>query len=217
MSKIYTIGHSTDSVDQFLEYLRFHQINTIVDVRSTPYSKFANQFNKDQLSNFLKVKKIYYIFMGDELGARHEQEELLFEDGTVDFSKVTATTNFKKGINRVENGIIKGYKIALMCSEKNPIECHRFSLISNFLHKNGYIVNHIVDENVFKHEELEHKLIDYYKEYHKISTDFAKISKFHCMQGFLFETNDINENNLYIKLNKLIGYNPIEKQKEAMI
>lgn len=216
MNQIFSIGHSTDAIDKFVEYLMHFQIDTIVDVRSVPYSRYANQFNKEQLSAFLKKKNIFYIPMGDNLGARYEEKELLFEDGKVDFSKVITTNRFQKGINRVEAGMQKGHRIALMCSEKNPIECHRFSLISNYLHNKGYVVNHIIGKDVFKHKLLQDKLLDYYKEYRKIPTDFSKVIKFQCVQGTLFKIDNIDESNLYIKLNKLVGYNPVEAKKEMV-
>ena len=216
MSKIFTIGHSTDSIETFIEYLKHNQIDTVVDVRSIPYSRFASQFNKEALSVSFKEKNIFYMPMGNNLGARYTERELLFEDGKVDFSKVVVTDKFQEGIYRIETGIKKGYKITLMCSERNPVECHRFSLISNYLHKKGFIVNHIVGKDIFEHKLLENKLLDYYKEHHKISTDFSKIIKFHLIQSTLFEIDNIDENILYIKLNKLIGYNPIETKKEVV-
>lgn len=216
MSQLFTIGHSTDTIEIFIEYLKHYQIDTIVDVRSIPYSRFVSQFNKEQLSDFLKKKNIFYVPMGGNLGARYKEKELLFEDGKVDFSKVVITKRFQEGIYRVETGIEKGYKIALMCSEKNPIECHRFSLISNYLHKKGYVVDHIVGKDIFEHKLLENKLLDYYKEHHKISTDISKIIKSPFMQSSLFDTDSIDENNLYLKLNRLIGYNPIEAKKEMV-
>ena len=105
MSQIFTIGHSTDTIESFIEYLMHYQIHTIVDVRSIPYSRFVSQFNKEQLSDFLKNKNIFYIPMGGNLGARYEEKELLFEDGKVDFSKVVITKRFQEGIYRVESGI----------------------------------------------------------------------------------------------------------------
>lgn len=214
MNQIFTIGHSTDIIESFIEHLEYYQIDTIVDVRSVPYSRFVSQFNKEQLSAFLKKENIIYIPMGDNLGARYEEKELLFEDGKVDFSKVVITKRFQEGIERVETGIKKGHKIALMCSEKNPIECHRFSLISRYLHKKGHIINHIVDEYLFEHKLLESKLLDYYKEYHKISFDIGKITEFHLMQSTLFDIDNIDEDKLYITLNRLIAYNPMETKKE---
>jgi uncharacterized protein (DUF488 family) len=216
MSQIFTIGHSTDTIETFIEYLKHYQIDTVVDVRSIPYSRFASQFNKEDLSAALKEKNIFYIPLGNNLGARYTERELLFEDGKVDFSKVVVTDRFQEGIYRVETGIKKGYKIALMCSEKNPIKCHRFSLISNYLHKRGHLINHLIGKNIFEHKVLQDKLLDYYKEYHKISTDINKIIKSHFMQSSLFDTDSIDESVLYLKLNRLVGYNPIEEKKEIV-
>ncbi|MCK5719286.1 MAG: DUF488 domain-containing protein [Thiomargarita sp.] len=213
MNQIFTIGHSTDTIERFIEYLECYQIDTIVDVRSVPYSRFVGQFNQEQLSIFLKKKNIIYIPMGNNLGARYEEKELLFEEGKVDFSKVVTTKRFQEGIDRVESGIKKNYKIALMCSEKNPIECHRFSLVANYLHKRGYLVNHIVGKDIFEHKLLENKLLLYYKKHHRISMDIGKIIKLHFMQNTLFNIDNIDENILYIKLNRLVGYNPIEAKK----
>jgi len=216
MSQIFTIGHSTDTIETFIEYLKRHQIDTVVDVRSIPYSRFASQFNKEDLSVSLKEKNTFYIPMGNNLGGRYTERELLFEDGKVDFSKVVLTDRFQEGIYRVETGIKKGYKIALMCSEKNPIECHRFSLISNYLHKRGYVINHLIGKDIFEHKLLQDKLLHYYKEYHKISTDINKIIKSPFMQSSLFDTDSIDENVLYSQLNRLVGYNPIEEKKEIV-
>ena len=199
MKQIFTIGHSTDTIEEFVEHLVHFQIDTIVDVRSVPYSRFASQFNKEQLSAFLNKKNINYIPMGENLGARYEEKELLFEDGKVDFSKVVTTKRFQEGINRVKAGMQKGYSIALMCSEKNPLECHRFSLISNYLQNCGHDVSHIVGQDSFEHTLLESKLLDYYKEHHKISTDISRIIKFRPMQSTLFDIDTIDVNNLYFK------------------
>ena len=207
MNKIFTIGHSTDSIDFFFCLLMNNGVDTVVDVRSVPYSRYASQFNKDSLSVFLKNKNINYIPMGNQLGARYEDKELLFADGKVDFSKVVKTKLFQSGIMRIEKGIEKGFKIALMCSEKNPLECHRFSLISHYLHEKKYAISHIVNKSVFDHENLEEKLLDYYKENRKISLDINKIKNFHVIQSTLFDLSEINENKLYREINKLVAYN----------
>ncbi len=214
MNEIFTIGHSTDSLDYFIRLLSVNRIDTIVDVRSVPYSRYANQFNKDQLAIYLKKNNVYYIPMGEYLGARYNDKELLFEDGKVNFAKVINTKRFQEGVNRIEAGIKKSFKIALMCSEKNPIECHRFSLISHFLEQHGYIVNHIMGEDVFSHKLLESKMLDYYKEYHKLSTDISKIKKFNLTQYSMFNVDEIDQNKLYYTLNKLVAYNPSESEKE---
>lgn len=165
MKKIFTIGHSISSPENFHTYLSKNKIDVIVDVRSIPYSRFADWFNKERLKEFLKSKSIYYIFMGDMLGARWEDESVLFEDGKVDFEKVKETKKFQEGIDRIISGIEKGYNIALMCSEKEPFDCHRFVLISCFLKENfeDFDILHIYEDKIITQSELEKKLIKKYE------------------------------------------------------
>ncbi|HIQ51044.1 MAG TPA: DUF488 domain-containing protein [Nautiliaceae bacterium] len=163
MREIYTTGHSILEVDKFISLLKDNNIDTIVDVRSIPYSKFASQFNKETLKHYLKENNIYYIYMGDSLGARYEDKALLFDDGKVNFKKVQETISFQNGISRLEKGLSKGYKIALMCSEKEAFDCHRFVLISEFLARNGISIKHIYPDKVVSQEFLEQKLLKKYE------------------------------------------------------
>ncbi len=163
MNTICTVGHSIYEIKDFVKLLQNNNINTIVDVRSTPYSKFAPQYNKELLKQYLKQNAICYIFMGDTLGARYEDKALLFDDGKVNFKKVQETKNFQDGIARLERGIEKGYNISLMCSEKEAFDCHRFGLISEFLSKISINVNHIYPDKILQHKELEQKLLKKYE------------------------------------------------------
>jgi len=211
MKKIYTIGHSTHPIDLFISILRNSQIDVVVDVRSIPYSQFADQFNKDNLKFILKTNNIYYIPMGDLLGARYEDNSLLFEDGKVSFEKVAKTKKFNDGIKRINDGLSKGYNIALMCSEKNPLECHRFSLISHFLDEHGYLVEHILPNKVIAHKILDEKLFEYFKSKRKITFKIDKILNSHGFQKDLFDNS--NKNDLYLTLNKLVAYNHFLKEE----
>lgn len=163
LKELYTVGHSIYKIEDFVKLLQNNNINTIVDVRSTPYSKFAPQYNKELLKQYLKQNAICYIFMGDTLGARYEDKGLLFDDGKVNFKKVQETKNFQDGIVRLERGIEKGYNISLMCSEKEAFDCHRFGLISEFLSKISINVNHIYPDKIVPHKELEEKLLKKYE------------------------------------------------------
>ena len=162
VKQINTIGHSTYDVDDFISLLKRNKIDTIVDVRSTRYSRFASQFNKEYIQHILKANNIYYIFMGDLLGARYKDKTLLFEDGKVNFKKVQQTESFQEGIKRLEKGIEEGYNISLMCSEKEAFDCHRFGLISEYLSKKSIKVNHIYPDKVLSQEELEKELLKRY-------------------------------------------------------
>ena len=84
MEQLYTVGHSTHDINFFISILEKFHINALVDVRSVPYSKFSNQFNQEYISEKLKKNGIYYIFMGDLLGARYDDKKVLNSSGIVD-------------------------------------------------------------------------------------------------------------------------------------
>jgi uncharacterized protein (DUF488 family) len=112
----------------------------------------------------LKKENILYVYMGNTLGGRYTNSELLFPDGKVDYDKVKQTNNFIKGIEKVIEGIKKDYKITLMCSEKEPFDCHRFILVACELEKRGITVKHILGNgNTILNTELEKKLLSKYK------------------------------------------------------
>ena len=184
----YTIGHSNYDIEYFLGLLEKHSIGYIVDVRSNPYSKYAPHFNKDSLSQALHDAGLTYVFMGDLLGARYTDDSLLFDvkDGVrgVDLEKVAQTESFKKGIQRVIDGLSKKLSIALMCSEKNPLDCHRFTLIAYHLHKKGVQVEHILEDGqIASNESMEKKLLEAY-----INNTSKKYDK---IRSLLSHTNDI--------------------------
>ena len=162
LNKLHTIGHSTHGIDYFILLLKKSNIDTIVDVRSVPYSRHAPQYNKEILRDYLKENKIYYIFMGDMLGAKYEDRSLLFDDGKVNFKKVQETKSFQDGITRLNTGMEKGYNISLMCSEKEAFDCHRFALISEFLNNDKIRISHIYPNKIVSQEELEQKLLKRY-------------------------------------------------------
>ena len=162
-SVIYTIGHSTHSLDYFLSMLKEYAIDCVVDVRSTPASKYNPQYNKEPFSKFLKKNKIAYLHFPQEFGARHDAPDLLDENGKVDFEKVRKSWSFKQGVERLLSGTEKGHIIALMCSESNPFDCHRFSMITVALEKDGFGVQHIMkDKTVSSTSDLENLLLKKY-------------------------------------------------------
>jgi uncharacterized protein (DUF488 family) len=163
MQQLYTIGHSVHPIDYFLKLLTANDINCVVDVRSIPYSKFAPQYNKFELQRVLKSNGIFYIFMGEEFGARRTDRTLYTPDGYVDFEKVKQSYLFKKGMGRIINGLTKGFNIAFMCKEKEPLYCHRNILVARaFFEQNYKILNILEDGRIESQEELNERLLDIY-------------------------------------------------------
>src|SRR5882757_760791 len=95
---LYTIGHSTHPADYFLDLLREHRITCLVDVRSIAASRYNPQYSKDALSGFLKSNQIMYLHFAEEFGARQTDPNVFDEEGKVDFERVRATGNFKRGV-----------------------------------------------------------------------------------------------------------------------
>ncbi|AFZ54573.1 DUF488 domain-containing protein [Cyanobacterium aponinum UTEX 3222] len=160
--KIFTIGHSNHSIEKFIDLLKQHQISAIADVRSTPYSRYNQQYNQEKLKHELRRNNISYSFLGKELGARSDNPNC-YEENKVVYDKIAQTEEFLKGLKRLKKGL-KQYKIALMCAEKDPINCHRAILISRYLKKNKIDIWHILPNGQLESQtELEQRLIAFFE------------------------------------------------------
>jgi len=145
MAELYTIGHSTHTIDRFIELLSMHEITAVCDVRSDPYSKFNPQFNHETLQIELKRHGVAYVFLGKELGPRSNDPNCYMK-GKVDYNRLSQTGLFQEGLRRVRQGM-KSYRIALMCSEKDPVMCHRTILVCRHLRTEGMRIRHILDDD----------------------------------------------------------------------
>lgn len=164
MSRIlYTIGHSQHDVEYFIDMLRKYDINYVLDVRSTPYSQFAENYNRENIRAILKKAGIEYSFMGSYFGARPENRILYSKDGYLDFEKARNSVKFQNGVNNVIKGIGEGNNITLMCTEKDPIECHRAIMVARTFFERGVDVQHILaDSSLQSHDVLNQRLINMY-------------------------------------------------------
>lgn len=142
MNEIFTVGHSNHPLDAFLSLLKVNGVEAIADVRSVPTSSFSPQFNQKALSRALSTNQIYYVYLGLELGARSRDPLDYDEQGRVEYSRLRASTRFQAGISRLIAGGQK-YKIAIMCTEQDPVDCHRMVLVSRELVARGISVSHI--------------------------------------------------------------------------
>ena len=150
--EIYTLGHSNYPFDKFIEILKKHNINCIVDIRGIPYSKYNTQYNKEVLQSNLRKLGYTYIYMAND-------------EGYADFDKVIQEDIFKNGIERLKVGCSKGYKIVLLGAMQDPIRCHRAILMGRELIKAGFDVKHIMHEGDLKTQDyLEEKLLEKYFE-----------------------------------------------------
>jgi len=163
---LYTVGHSTHPIDYFLELLKHYNVNCVVDVRSLAASRFNPQYNKKSLTTSLNDHHIVYLHLGDEFGARQTDPNVLDNEGRVDFEKIRSTDKFRQGIQQIWSGVEKGYTIALMCSESDPLHCHRFIMISPAL--GDFEIRHILkDKSIVSQHQLENEIKELYKQRQK--------------------------------------------------
>jgi hypothetical protein len=155
---VYTIGHSNHSIERFVSLLSLHGVTAVADVRSVPFSRRNPQFNRRPLAAALGKAGIACAFLGDELGARPD-DPACCTDGQVDFRLLAARDEFARGIERVLEGARK-YTVALMCAEREPLDCHRTILVCRRLAARGVAVRHILaDGSVEEHGDTEARLV----------------------------------------------------------
>lgn len=158
MPNVYTIGHSTHPLADFEALLRRHNVTAICDVRSTPFSRTNPQYNRENLKTFLPTAGMVYVFLGAELGARSMDPEC-YVDGKVQYDRLARTELFRKGIDRIRDGM-REHRIALMCAEKDPLQCHRTILVARHLDEHGIAVEHIrEDGRLESHDEALSRLL----------------------------------------------------------
>jgi uncharacterized protein (DUF488 family) len=160
--QVLSIGHSNHRIDAFVELLQRHGVTAVADVRSSPYSRWVPQFSRNELSAALKAHGIAYVFLGKEFGARSENPAC-YVDGKVQYDRLAAEPAFESGVERIKEGIQK-HRIALMCAEKDPIDCHRALLVSREIDRHGMPVAHILaDGSLQTQRELETRLLRKHK------------------------------------------------------
>lgn len=141
-TKVFSIGHSNHDPDHLVGLLVQHEIDVVVDVRSVPRSGYSPQFNQAPLKGLLAEHSIRYVFLGDQLGGRPDEDDLYDVDGHVRYDKVAETESFHAGLDRLIDGA-GDFRVAMMCSEENPTDCHRRLLVGRVLEQDGVEVVHI--------------------------------------------------------------------------
>ena len=144
---LFTIGYGARTLDDFIAALKTNRIEYLIDVRTSPFSKFKPEFSKDLLQYYLERAGIRYLFMGDSLGGQPKDPGCL-TDGKVDYDKVRAQPSFQAGIERLRKAFEQQRRAALMCSEGRPEQCHRSKMIGEALVAAGIPVCHIDEDGV---------------------------------------------------------------------
>ena len=140
--RLFSIGHSNHPAEGFVDLLKKHDIDVLVDVRSYPYSRYAPQFDTSGLKALLTNATVKYLYLGRELGGRPEGEDYYDPEGHVLYARLATSPLFLEGIDRLQKGA-QTYRVAVMCAEENPLNCHRRLLIGRVLRERGVALDHI--------------------------------------------------------------------------
>jgi uncharacterized protein (DUF488 family) len=148
---VFTIGHSNHSPEHFVDLLRRHGITALCDVRSKPHSRMWPQFNREEIEQTLSSSGVEYRFLGKELGGR----------SGLPYEQVAETELFRHGLKRLQVGVRQNLRIAIMCAEKEPLDCHRTILVARHLTALGVNVEHIgADGELETHSDALARLLD---------------------------------------------------------
>lgn len=160
---IFTIGYSGFAISDFIKSLKQYNVNVVIDVRSYAYSDRYPDYNKINIETTLKANQIYYRNYVNEFGARQDNISFYNKDGYLDFEKFSKSEQFQFGIIKISNSVEQGYRIALMCAEKNPIQCHRTILVARAFHDKGFEVIHILPGGKYiTQNQIEEELLSTY-------------------------------------------------------
>ena len=160
---VYTIGHSNHPPETFINLLVRHGVDEVADVRSAPYSRYTPYFNHEPLGRSLEEIGLSYTYLGGELGGRPSDRSCYDAEGRVQYQRVAGTDLFDDGLRRVIHGADER-RVALLCTEKEPLECHRTLLVAKALADRGVAVAHILaDGKLESHHDTMIRLVDLHK------------------------------------------------------
>jgi len=152
VTKVFSIGHSNQTLEAFIELLQPAGISSVIDVRSQPFSRFSPQFNRKRLDQSLEKSGIQYLFMGDELGGRPSGPEFYDADGYVLYGRLAEAPAFRSGLDRLLR-LVEAEAVAVMCAEEDPAECHRRLLVGRSLADLGVSMFHLRRSGEIEAEE----------------------------------------------------------------
>jgi uncharacterized protein (DUF488 family) len=148
---VWTVGHSNHELEEFARLVLRERIEVLVDVRSFPYSRYAPHFNRDELEAAMARRGVRYMFMGEELGGRPTREEHYDAEGHALYGPMSEEEPFKTAVERLIDGAHR-HRIALVCSEGNPHDCHRRLLVGKVLSDRGVELRHILPDGTIRTE-----------------------------------------------------------------
>ena len=150
--KILTVGHSNIGLQEFTELVAGQGVDILIDTRSNPYSRWVPHFSRESLLDAARAAPFEYVYMGDSLGGKPSDRKFHLPDGTVDYEAIAREPSYLADIARVLD-LAKGRVVCLLCTEEDPIQCHRRLLVGKTLRERGVTLRHLRKRGTFEDEE----------------------------------------------------------------
>jgi uncharacterized protein (DUF488 family) len=158
-TRLFSIGHSNHELARLIALFRNAGVTAVADVRSQPFSQRCPQFNRPDLARELAQQEIAYAYLGEQLGGRPANQSLYDIDGRVDYERVRKLPAFQQGLDRLCQGL-ESFAVAMLCSEEDPLVCHRGLMIAPALVERGLRPVHIRGSGVHEtSSEFEDRLL----------------------------------------------------------
>lgn len=156
--ELFSIGHSNIPADRFVGMLQSAGVDAVADVRSVPFSRFFPWFSGKPLAARLAAAGIGYSFMGEALGGRPRNDGL-YRNGVADYEAMAAQPEFLRARASLIESAARS-RICLLCAERDPLDCHRFLLVSRRLVERGVTIDHILhDGTIEPHDATEQRML----------------------------------------------------------
>ena len=158
MATIYMIGHSNHPLEIFQEMLEREKISIVYDIRMIPFSRYVPQYNQTTLPDTLKSWSIEYRYFSD-IGPRVEGDTPLYDKNGFNYNLALTRERIVEGLKKLSSEIQKDDAVAIMATKKEPLECHRFLILSRVLQDMGHTIKHIVPDATLDTIDLEEKMM----------------------------------------------------------
>jgi uncharacterized protein (DUF488 family) len=141
-STIFTIGYGNRSIQTFIHLLKKYEIEILIDIRTSPFSRFNPDYRIQKFEVHLIKNEIRYLFLGKELGGK-PTDLSCYINQQIDYDSIKTKQFFRDGIEEVKALYAAGFRVAMMCAEQSPLDCHRKWLVGDYLESTGLPVCHI--------------------------------------------------------------------------
>lgn len=158
MATLYMVGHSNYPLEQFQSMLEREKITLLYDIRMIPFSRYVPQYNQTTLPDTLKEWGIEYRYRSD-IGPRVEGDTPLYDKNGFNYNKALERERIVQGLKLLVEELSDDDVVAIMATKKEPLECHRFLILSRVLQDMGHTIKHILPDETVETHTLEEKLI----------------------------------------------------------